>query len=133
MPDCDDLARDSNLEGDEKKAFARICKAVVAASQETRITMGMDEQMRFNAKLYPELRSLIDEEFGSGASDTRTISAGMEELAVKSVDELPENARLLTYGTFNTYEIDGKAFYYDHMKKEMVRAPEKDYLIKGRR
>jgi YHS domain-containing protein len=41
--------------------------------------------------------------------------------------------KLLAYGSLNVYEINGKAYYFDHTKtKKFVRAPDRDYLIKER-
>ena len=37
--------------------------------------------------------------------------------------------KLLAYGTFNVYEIDGKAYIRDHIKKKFVRESTRDYLI----
>jgi len=43
---------------------------------------------------------------------------------------VPENARLLAYGSLNVYDVGGKAYYADHVTHQMVRAPERDNLIK---
>lgn len=38
--------------------------------------------------------------------------------------------KLIAYGTFDVYNISGKAYYLDHIGKKYVRAPERDFMIK---
>lgn len=48
----------------------------------------------------------------------------------KSTAEVCEKEpRLIAYGTFNVYEICGKAYIYDHMRKRFVREPSRDHFI----
>lgn len=46
------------------------------------------------------------------------------------VKETPAEPKLIAYGTFNVYDIDGKAYLYDHIKHRFFRDPSRDYLIK---
>lgn len=50
---------------------------------------------------------------------------------IRTESRIPLNRepKLLAYGTFNVYEIDGKAFIYDHIAKKFRRDPSRDYLI----
>jgi uncharacterized protein YxjI len=44
--------------------------------------------------------------------------------------EMEQKANLVAYGTFNVYEIDGKA--YTKWKGRFIRTPERDFMIKTR-
>lgn len=45
---------------------------------------------------------------------------------------LQEDARanlVVITGSFNVYEIDGKAYYWDDIGKVWIRTPDKDHLV----
>ena len=43
-----------------------------------------------------------------------------------------KSKKLISQGTVNVYEINGKAYYEDIVKGNFIRAPERDSLIKGK-